>query len=413
MDRTARCYLTTIPVLFLVSNAWGAGNLKVLHAFGLGNQRGGSNLYASLIMDASGNLYGTAESGGAYYSGVVFRLSPGASGGWTETVLHNFKGGAQDGATPHDAVVMDSGGNLYGTTISGGGGQCAGGCGIVLRLSPGANGWTETVIHRFAGSDGANPYSGVVLDATGNLYGTATAGGAYGHGTIYELARTGPNTWTYTVLYSFKGSPDGATPYAPPVLDSAGNLYGTTYQGGTRNRGTAYELSAPTGGSWSESVLHSFHGTTDGTDLFEGLVLDAAGNLYGAAETGGLANCGVVFKLSPNGTGGWSETILHTFLGLNAQDGANPNALIFDPAGNLYGATVGGGSYNPGTIFKMTPQTPGGWTETVLYSFTGGNDGAYPSAGLIRDNGGNLYGTTLWGGPAGDTVGGVAFEFVP
>jgi uncharacterized repeat protein (TIGR03803 family) len=414
MGSMTRCYITAILALVLAGGAWAAGGLKVLHAFGVGSQRGGSSLYASLIMDAAGNLYGTAEFGGAHNSGVVFRLSPGATGRWTESVLYSFKGGTQDGATPHDSVVMDGSGNLYGATIAGGGGQCPGGCGIVFQLSPGSTGaWTETVVHRFTGgADGAAPFSNLIPDAAGNLYGATTAGGSSGRGTVYRLTPSGAGTWNETVLYSFKGSPDGAAPDAAPVFDATGNLYGTTYSGGAANLGTVYELSPQAGGSWNETVLHSFHGTSDGTDLFEGLILDAAGNLYGAAETGGSANCGVAFRLSP-GAAGWTETILHTFLGVNAQDGENPNALIFDPAGNLYGTTVGGGLYNPGTIFKVTPQPSGEWTETVLYSFTGGNDGAYPSAGLIMDAAGRLYGTTLWGGPAGDTTGGVAFEFTP
>jgi uncharacterized repeat protein (TIGR03803 family) len=415
MHNLTRCVMTAILTLLLSGRGLEAGGLQVLHAFGVGSQRGGSTLYASLIMDAGGNLYGTAEFGGAHGSGVVFRLSRGTSGRWTETVLYSFKGGSQDGATPHDSVVMDSAGNLYGTTISGGGGHCTGGCGIVFQLTPGPSGsWTERVLHSFAGgSDGAAPFSNVVLDSAGNHYGTTTAGGAHGHGTVYKLTPTVTGPWNETLLCSFKGSPDGSDPYAAPVFDTAGNLYGTTYSGGAANLGTVYELSPQAGGSWSEKVLHSFHGSSDGTDVFEGLIIDASGNLYGAAETGGTANCGVAFRLSPNGAGGWNETTLHTFLGVGAQDGENPNALIFDSAGNLYGTTVGGGVYNPGTIFRMIPQPSGEWTETVLYSFTGGNDGAYPSAALIMDAADKLYGTTLWGGPAGDTTGGVVFEFTP
>lgn len=414
MRNPARFYVTAILILILASAASAATGLKVLHAFGLGSQRGGSSLYASLILDAAGNLYGTAESGGVYGAGVVFRLSPQTGGGWTETVLYNFKGGSEDGATPHDSVLMDSAGNLYGTTTEGAGGQCGRGCGIVFELTPAASGpWTETVLHKFAGgTDGAAPFSGVIFDAAGNLYGTTTAGGIYGAGTVYKMSPSGGGSWSETVIYNFSGRPNGGAPYAAPVFDGAGNLYGTTYEGGTAGYGTVYELSPQADGAWSESVLHSFHGASDGSDLFESLILDGKGNLYGAAETGGSANCGVAFKLTPNGTGGWRETILHTFLGVNAQDGENPNALIFDAAGNLYGTTVGGGVDNPGTIFKLAPG-PTGWTETVLYSFTGGNDGAYPSVPLVMGRAGRLYGTTLWGGPAGDTTGGVAFEFTP
>lgn len=392
-----------------------ASGLKVLHAFGLNGGGGGSSLYGSLIQDAAGNLYGTAEFGGKYGSGVVYRLSPQASGKWTETVLHSFRGGKNDGATPHDALVMDAAGNLYGTTTAGGSGKCNTGCGIVFELSPTASGpWNETVLHLFAsGTDGANPYSGVIFDGAGNLYGTTVGGGIYGFGILYKLSPAGSGSWTESVLYSFGGVFFGGAPWAAPVFDNAGNLYGTTYKGGEALLGTVYELSPQPDGSWKESVLHSFHGASDGTDLFEGLILDAAGNLYGAAESGGFANCGVAFKLSRDASGTWTERILHTFLGIAAQDGANPNALIFDGKGNLYGTTVGGGTDNPGTIFRMTPTSSGEWTETVLYNFTAGNDGAYPSVPLIMDKAGNLLGTTLWGGPAGSTTGGVAFEFVP
>ena len=410
-----RFHKSAIMLLALSAEAAAASTPKTLHAFGI-NQQGGSTLYGALMMDSAGNLYGTAEYGGAHGYGVVYKLTRQSGGGWTETVLYSFKGGSQDGATPHDALVMDAGGNLYGTTSVGGGGCSHTGCGIVFELSPTASGpWTETVLHRFAGgtADGSTPYSGVILDAAGNLYGTTSSGGANGAGMAYELSPNGTSTWNETILHNFTGSPDGATPFASLVFDNAGNLYGTTYKGGSANQGTVFELTPGTGGTWTADVLHSFHGAPDGSDLFENVILDGAGNIYGSAETGGSANCGLSFKLSPDGSGGWTETILHTFLGIGAQDGENPNALLFDAAGNLYGTTVGGGVDNPGTIFKLTPQTGGEWTETVLYSFTGGNDGAYPSVPLITDRADRLYGTTLWGGPAGDTVGGVAFEFTP
>ncbi len=406
-------YCRLAALLLILSSVAGATGLKVLHDFGLGLERGGSDLYASLILDSVGNLYGTAELGGEFGAGVVFRLTPQSGGAWTESVLYSFKGGTQDGSTPHASLVRDGAGNLYGTTTIGGGGKCPQGCGVVFQLTPAATTpWTETILHTFSsGADGATPFSGLVSDALGNLYGATTGGGATGFGLVYKLSPAGAGTWTETELYSFKGQPDGVAPYAAPIFDGAGNLYGTTYKGGTAGYGTAYELNPQPDGSWTETVLHSFHGAADGTDLFESLVIDAAGNLYGAAETGGSANCGVAFKLSRNGAGGWSEKTLHTFLGIAAQDGENPNALIFDSAGNLFGTTVGGGTDNPGTIFKLTPHTSGTWTETVLYSFTGGNDGAYPSVPLIMDSAGKLFGTTLWGGPSGDTTGGVVFEF--
>jgi uncharacterized repeat protein (TIGR03803 family) len=402
---------TILLTLILSGGAGAATAPRTLHAFGVGSQLGGSTLYASLLLDAAGNLYGTAEFGGQYNRGVVFRLSP-KGNTWTETVLHSFKGGGADGETPHASVIMDSAGNLYGTTIGGGSSHCTGGCGIVFQLTPATIGpWTETVLHQFqGGTDASGPYSGLVFDAAGNLYGATTGGGASGQGAVYKLTPFGGGVWDETVIYSFKGTPDGASAWGVPVFDAAGNLYGTTNGGGANRLGTVYELTLQTGGAWSEQVLHSFHGASDGSDIFEGLTIDGAGNLYGAAETGGSASCGVAFELSRNSSGVWTETILHTFLGLNAQDGENPNGLILDHAGNIYGTTVGGGTDNPGTIFKLSAGT---WTETILYNFTGGNDGAYPSVPLIMDAAGNLYGTTLWGGPAGDTVGGVAFELTP
>jgi uncharacterized repeat protein (TIGR03803 family) len=310
---------------------------------------------------------------------------------------------------------MDKAGNLYGTTIGGGGGQCSGGCGVVFKLAPAASGpWTETVLHSFAGgTDAATPFSAVILDPQGNLYGATTAGGTSGNGAVYKLMPTASGPWTETVIYSFGGTPDGSAAFGAPALDSAGNLYGTTNGGGGAGRGTVYELTPSAQGVWTEHVLHHFHGSPDGSDLFAGLTLDGAGNLYGAAQTGGSANCGTVFELEKSTAGQWSFTILHNFLGIAATDGENPNAVIFDAAGNLYGTTVGGGTDNPGTIFKMIPQTAGGWTEMILYDFTAGSTGAYPSAALVMDPAGNLYGTTLWGGLSGDTTGGVAFEYTP
>ncbi|MGA2593138.1 MAG: choice-of-anchor tandem repeat GloVer-containing protein [Bryobacteraceae bacterium] len=385
---------------------------EVLHSFGV-SERGGSDLYAGLVLDAAGNLYGAAESGGRYGFGIVYKLSPGSGGAWTETVLYSFRGG-HDGASPHATLAWDSAGNLYGTTVSGGGSTaCGGGCGVVYRLTPSSGGWTETVLHRFAGgADGLVPYPGVVIDTAGNVYGATLGGGAGTLGTVYELA-PGSGTWTHSVLHSFTGTPDGSTLYATPVLDSAGNLYGTTYTGGTHNKGTVFTITSAAGGGWTERVLYSFKGGSDGANPMAPVTFDQNGNLYGTTEAGGTANCGTAYRLTPNQTGAWSESVLHTFLGVTVQDGENPNGLIFDTHGNLFGTSLGGGVDNPGTIFELSPMPDGSWMETVLYSFTAGLDGAYPSAGLTMDAAGNLYGTTLWGGPSGDTTGGVAFEYTP
>jgi uncharacterized repeat protein (TIGR03803 family) len=247
----------------------------------------------------------------------------------------------------------------------------------------------------------------VSFDAAGNLYGATLAGGKNGLGTVYKLSQIG-GIWSETVLHNFTGQPDGKTPYATPILDASGNLFGTTYAGGAHNQGSVYEVK--TQPTVTESVLYSFKGGTDGDEPFAGVIFDHGGNLYGTTSAGGTADYGTAFRL--NAAKGWTKTILHQFLGLSVGDGGYPNGLIFDGSNALYGTTVGGGLYNPGTIFKITLGS-GGSKETVLYSFTGGYDGAYPSASLTLDRSGTLYGTTLWGGPAGDTVGGVAFQFVP
>ncbi|MGO4883987.1 MAG: choice-of-anchor tandem repeat GloVer-containing protein [Bryobacteraceae bacterium] len=401
--------------LVFAAGAWAAGTLKVLQSFGTGNLHEGSDLYAGLILDSSGNVYGAAESGGIYGAGVVYELSPNA-GGWTETVLYNFRGGENDGANPHATLYADAAGNLYGTAVSGGLGAktCRGGCGAVFMLAPGAGGWQETVLYRFTGgADGSIPYAGVIMDSAGNLYGAALEGGTFGAGLVYKLTPGSAGDWAQTVLYTFQGRPDGSAPYPTPLLDAAGNLYGTTNTGGARNFGIAYMLAPQPDGSWTEHVLHTFKGGADGANPLAGLIFDPHGNLYGTTSYGGSANCGTAFKLAPAASGGWTERILHNFLGVEQQDGENPNGLTFGLHGDLFGTTTGGGTDNPGTIFKMTRDAGAAWKETVLYNFTAGATGAYPSSGVVLDPAGNIYGTTLWGGPSGDTTGGVAFEFTP
>jgi uncharacterized repeat protein (TIGR03803 family) len=400
---------TALLCLLLVSlTASAADNLKVLKSFGL-NLNNGSDLYSGFVLDSAGALYGTAESGGAHQSGVVYKLTPSSQGAWTETVLYSFRGGKEDGSTPHATLVWDGQGNLYGTTLGGG----LGANGVVYELSPGSSGeWTETVLYRFTGgADGGVPFSSLTLDADGNLYGTTTGGGKAGLGVLFELTRASGNGWTETVLHTFTGNPDGAGPFSAPIFDAEGNLYGVTYSGGVKNDGAVYQLSPSSNTSWTERVLHSFQGGEDGVNPSASLVMDQVGNLYGTTVAGGKARVGTAFELVK--AADWAETQLHAFLGLSAHDGANPNGLIFDAHGNLWGTTVGGGLYNPGTIFELLPQGNGTWEESVLYSFTGGNDGAYPSSGLVMDALGRIYGTTLWGGPAGNTTGGVAFEYIP
>ncbi len=243
---------------------------------------------------------------------------------------------------------------------------------------------TFTVLYSFTGnSDGGNPAAGLIRDAAGNFYGTTEGGGAFDQGTVFKLDTTGAET----VLYSFTGSPDGSSPAAGLIRDTAGNLYGTTQAGGSRNLGTVFELDT----TGAETVLHSFTTDTDGAMPEAGLIRDAPGNLYGTTSMGGPLASGTVFKLDATGT----ETILYSFSGLNGQF---PSArLIRDAAGDFYSTTGFGGSFGWGTVFKLDATG----AETVLYSFTGGTDGFLPTGGLFRDADGNLYGTTSGGGTFG------------
>jgi uncharacterized repeat protein (TIGR03803 family) len=251
-------------------------------------------------------------------------------------------------------------------------------------------------------TDGRQPQAGLIFDAAGNLYGTTAFGGYYGlqtgYGTLFELTPAGGGSWTEQVVHNFNHDfTDGDEPYAGLIVDAAGNLYGTTSGGGTIGYGTVFELTPTGGGTWTE-VLHSFGDGTDGLYPWAGLIFDAAGNLYGTTSEGGTYDGGTVFELTPAAGGGWTEKVLHSFG--NGNDGAYPHyaGLIFDAAGNLYGTTSGGGTYGGGTVFELTPAGGGSWTETVLHSFGNGTDGAEPYAGLVFDAVGNLYGTTLGGG---------------
>jgi uncharacterized repeat protein (TIGR03803 family) len=346
----------------------------------------------------------------------------------TEQVLHSFNDSG-DGAEPAAGVISDASGNLYGTTAYGGGQNAAycgqGGCGTVFELSPeSGGGWAERVLHRFGqkGRDGLVPYSSLIFDAAGNLYGTTLTGGAYDRGTVFELTRKANGVWNETVLYSFQNNgEDGQMPESSLIFDAAGNLYGTTANGGTYSYGTIFELSQNTGGTWSDIILHSFQDNHDGRDGFTpvgALIFDAAGNLYGTTAAGGNSKscvnfqaptCGTVFEVARKSGGVWAEKVLYDFD--SDTSGANPiGSLIFDADGNLYGTTANGGANNDGTVFELTKAT-GSWTETTLHQFgSGADDGINPNAGLIFGANGNLYGTTTYGGAGAQ---GIVFEVAP
>jgi len=383
-------------------------------AYNFSGHGGPNHPYAGLISDKSGNLFGTTELGGTYNQGTVFELTP-SSSGWNQTVLYNFSGN-QDGGRPTANVILDASGHLYGTTTSGGGGSCPSGCGTVFELTSSSSGWMENVLYSFAGSsDGRQPYGGLVFSRAGVLYGTASLGGALnancpsGCGTVFALT---PNAggWTQSVLYAFAGGNDGSTPYAGPIVDKSGNLYGTTTAGGPSGNGTVFKL-APASGQWKETLLHSFSGK-DGALPYGGLVLDASSNLYGTTFQGGAANYGTVFELSPTQGGAWSEKVLHNFWDSPA---ANPAAgLVMDATGSLFGTTMQGGNSSScaggcGTVFALTPAVGNTWKYSLLHVFGNGYDGYRPSATLLVTGVGTLFGSTQAGGTQGD---GVVFEVI-
>ncbi len=307
--------------------------------------------------------------------------------------IHNIPCG--NAANFNAALLKDSAGNFYGTSQWGGGGS-----GTVFEVSPnGQGGFSCTILYTFMGQgDGADPESTLVMDGQGNLYGTTTAAGSFGAGTVFELSRNG-SSWSISRLYQFTVGDDGGYPLAGVILDAAGNLYGTTTQGGTFGGGVVYKLT-PTSNGWTQQTLHAFAGGNDGAVALGGLIFDRAGNLYGTTTYGGSGQHGVVFKLHPAG-GGWLETILHTF---NTTDGeAYPrSSLTSDTTGALYGTTDSGG------VFKLMPPPTAvsaaqqGWAITWLYHFPGGADGRSPNGALVFDGSGNLYGTTYYGGNLAD-----------
>jgi len=380
--------------LMLSSDTWAASKFKRLDSLS-------GYTYASVTFDPLGNLYGATLGGGVYGQGTVFELTLGSNGRWAERALHDFAGG-KDGAAPYASPIFDAAGNLYGTTRYGG----ASGNGTVFELTPDSNGkWTEHVLYEFTGGkDGGQPWSGLILDSNGNLYGTTSEGGnssdcAYSScGLVFSLTSSANGDWKEHVLHAFTGK-DGGGPLASLVFGGGGNLYGTTEWDSVYLGGTVFELAHDANGGWTEHVLHRFSRGTDGGNPVAGLILGTAGHLYGTTEFGGdpTCDCGVVFELAPTSHGRWTEYVLHDFAG--GADGAVPLAgVIFDAAGNLYGTASEGGVYRQGTVFKLTIDLNGKWTEYVLHQFTPGKGAGSPNAGLTFDSAGNLYGTTPVGG---------------
>jgi len=415
---------------------------KVIHSF---TGTDGAQPIGELIADSSGNFYGVAQTNGTTSGpcpatgscGTVFKLSKTKAGGWQTKVLHTFDCG-KDGCDPLGGLTLDASGNLYGTTYLGGSLTTAKNKGVVYQLAQTAGGkWKYKILYSFLGlPDGQHPRSKLVVDATGNLYGTTESGGTFTAGTVFELSPGASGTWLETVLDDFAIGSGGALPNAGVVLDKSGNLYGTTVSGGhtgghcgSLGCGVVYELTPSTLGPWIETVLHSFSGA-DGDSPYAGVKFDAAGNLFGATYTGGDLSgcggngCGVLYELTPNAGGGsWSETILHSFhpggSGFAGPGGGNPySAPTLDAAGNLYGAAAAGGhapAYS-GVVFKLSPSAGGGWKETVLHTFSASTDGGEPLSGVTLDAAGDVFGTAYLGGILTDCFGngcGVVYEITP
>jgi uncharacterized repeat protein (TIGR03803 family) len=337
----------------------GSSTEEILHSFDL-NAGDGQSPQGTLVMDSAGKLYGVTPLGGSRKLGIVYELMPQAGGTWNEKIIHTFVGGA-DGRSPQAGLIIDRKGNLYGTTYQGGTGANCGkfACGTVFELSPKSNGaWTEKILYSFKGGtgDGQNPAASLLLDSAGNLYGTTVAGGTGGSvnsGTVFKLSPNGSGGYTESVLHNFSCVSDGCNPYAGLVLDSKGNLYDTTGAGGTLGYGTVFRLSPGSGGTWTETVLHNFGASGDGQyPQFSGVTFKS-GNLYGTTSAGGATGNGIVFKMTPASGGTWNETVLFDF---NGTDGNVPQGgVIFDATGNLYGVTQYGGSNFGGTAFKIVP----------------------------------------------------------
>ena len=375
----------------LISVAWAQPKFKILATVPGG-------LFTGLTFDAKGNLYGGTGGGGDHNDGTIFELTPSAHG-WTLTTLHSFDG--YDGGSPNGGMIFDAAGNLYGTSPSGG--TYGGGNLFELSPGSGGWSFNDLYdfCHQYHCPDGGDP-SALIMDGLGNLYGAGLAGGSYGAGIVFELT-PGSGGWGETILHSFDGT-DGYFPYAALTFDKAGNLYGTTFRGGANGGGTVFKLRRAADGLWKERVLYSFCSAgfpcKDGVGAYAGVVFDGSGNLYGTTTEGGgntcgETTCGTIFELVPSPSEGWKHKVLYAFP--NPVDGSFPTGgVIIDKAGNLYGATVAGGiggcSGGCGVVYKLAPSANGKWTYTVLHKFDG-SDGGQPLGGLILDKKSNLYGT--------------------
>jgi len=404
---TALSVAIALVLTVAASPAAQAQTFHVIHTF-TGKTDGGKP-FAGVTIDKSGNLYGTTYAYGAKGWGVVYRIKPGG----TFNTLYTFTGGT-DGAFPAARVIFGPNGTLYGTTQGKGYGTATGSHGTVFNLKPPTTcgtsfcPWKITTLYAFKGEpdcNGAtNSFSDLVFDNAGNIYGTTYNGGAHNNGQalnegcVFKLTPTSTGGYTEKVIYSFGGTKagEGRHPFAGVIVDKAGNLYGTTSEGGRTNStacaptcGTVYEL-VPSSGGYTEKQLYLFSGVGDGSAPFGGVIFDSSGNLYGSTENGGNHGAGTAFKLTPGANGTWSYTPLYAFVG--GRFCGPYGSLALDGAGNLNGTTFCSGG-SAGNIFKLTPTG----TYTSLHSFSGGSDGGNPMGNVTFDASGNMYGTDSGG----------------
>lgn len=396
--------LALLSLVLLLTSSLLAQPGKVIHTFQGGTN--GQNPIGPLVADSAGNLFGVAINAPVTGAPLVFELSPSGSG-WTYQVLYQFQT-----AYLVSQLLLDSSGNLYGTTFFGG----ANNLGSAFELTNNGHTWTATTLYSFGSypADGIYPAGGLVFDSAGNLYGTTKQGSTFGLGSVFELSPNGSGGWVESLLYEFQGKPDGAYPVSAPTFDASGNLFGTTEAGGSTEEnycflndfsgcGTLYELTHRAGG-WTETVVHNFGANeADGHWPTSPVIFDASGDLFGTTIAGGGggdcdAGCGIAYGFAPGG-GGWTEDVLATFNPRNALGAEPSTGLLFDARGNLYGATIGGGSKGWGTIYTLR-RNGHKFTPKVLYNFTGGTDGGEPDGLAFDPAGMNLYGTAYYGGNA-------------
>ncbi|QGM44656.1 choice-of-anchor tandem repeat GloVer-containing protein [Methylocystis heyeri] len=368
--------------------------------------------YVTLAIDGKGALYGTSQYGGSNGLGAVFKLTPPGFGqtAWTETVIHSFS--SADGAAPLAGLIFDSQGSLYGTTLRGGASaNCPGGCGTAFKLTPPvtpAAPWTfTTIFNSDIGTTGSTLLGGLVFDGLGALYGSAVQGGFYGGGVVYQLTPSGLGQWTSAAIYNFSGA-DGGFPSSTLITDTSGALYGTTSFGGPAGAGVVFKLmrsgtgcTPVTPNLWCQTVLYAFTGGVDGGSAFGGVVMDKSGALYGATKNGGTYNFGVIFKLTPPATQ-WTQTTLYTFTG--GKDGATSFGPLTLAGGALYGTTAYGngggcGGNGCGALFQLRPPAAPAtnWTLATLHGFSGAADGGNPLGGLAFGALGYGFGAAVYG----------------